>query len=409
MTDKMIWLWLSLHFGAGKKIYKKLYNHFESVNDIFECDDDDVALIPGIMDAERDKLLDKNTKEAELIYKWCERFDVKILTPSDDEYPQPLRLLEDFPAVLYCIGNLPDFQNKLCISVVGTRNMSITGMNNAYELGYGLTKGGAFVISGMAKGIDTTAQKGAMFAGGSTIAVLGCGINYIYPAENDEVYKKILAVGAAITEYPPNTPPNASNFPVRNRLISGLSSAVVVVEAGTNSGALITARRAQEQDKKIFAYPGDVNDFRSDGSNQLIKDGAQAITSAIDVLEQFMDTYKDTIDLSASKLKPNKKDRSSVSNKRYEFKEDFLYERRKSKRKDGRILEPINKPQRVIFDSSVLNDDEKLVYDFMKPGIPLNVNGFKDLNMDSGTLVSCLGTLELLGVVTVVNGYYTRK
>lgn len=407
MTDKMIWLWLSLHFGAGKKIYKKLYNHFESVNDIFECDDADVALIPGIMDFERDKLLDKSTTEAELIYKWCERFNVKILTPSDEEYPQPLRLLDDFPAVLYCIGTLPDFQNKLCISVVGTRNMSVSGMNNAYELGFGLTKGGALVVSGMAKGIDTVAQKGAMFAGGSTIAVLGCGINYIYPAENDEVYSKILAVGAAITEYPPNTPPNASNFPIRNRLISGLSSAVVVVEAGTNSGALITARRAQEQNRKIFAYPGDVNDFRSDGSNRLIKDGAQAVTSAIDVLEQFMDTYKDSINISASKLKPNKKD--TASNERYEFKDGFLFERRKSNRRDNRILEPMSPPKRISFDVSVLNEDEKLVYNYMKPGIPLNINGFKSLNMDRSTLVSSLGTLELLGVVTVVNGYYTRK
>ena len=407
MTDKMVWLWLSLHFGAGSKIYRKLYNHFDSVKDIFECDDADVELIPGLRDSDKNRLLDKSTKSAELIMKWCEKYDVEILTPSDEKYPLPLRVLENFPAVLYCIGELPDFQNKLCITVVGSRDMSALGRDNAFELGYGLTKGGALVISGMAKGIDTAAQKGAMFAGGSTIAVLGCGINYIYPQENEEVYKKILKVGAAITEYPPDTPPTGSNFPVRNRLLAGLSSAVVVVEARRDSGAAITARRGQEQRKKVLAFPGRTNDYHSSGNNQLLIDGAEAVTNAVDVLEKFMDIYNDSIDIMAAKLRPNKNDKAS--NVRYQFKEGFLYERRKSNRSNTPILAPKPSFEAKEFDTSKLDEETKLVYNSMKPGIPVNVNSFKNLNVDDDKIASILGLLEILGAITENNGFYMKK
>lgn len=406
MTNKMIWLWLSLLFGAGNKIYKKLYDHFGSVQDIYDCDDADVELIPWLKDHERTKILDKGTRAAELVAQWCEKYDVDILTPDDDKYPLPLRALEDFPAALYCIGTLPDFQKKLCISVVGSRDLSANGRDNAYNLGYGLTKGGALVVSGMAKGIDCTAQKGALYAGGSTIAVLGCGINYIYPKENRELYEKILNVGAVLTEYAPNTPPNAPNFPIRNRIISGLSSATVVVEAGMNSGSLITARYARQQNKEVFAYPGKVGDHRSDGNNGLLRNGALAATSATDVLEYFLDVYTESIDISASKKLP---DRNGVKNLiPYKFKDGFLYERTKRVEYKEPILPPKEIKPKV--NVSVLSDNEKLIYDSMLPCVPVSANDLAHLGISSVELNSMLTVMELKGVVSSApGGYYLKK
>ena len=211
--------------------------------------------------------------------------------------------MKKFPAVLYYKGVLPDFENDLCISVVGTRKNTIEGQRNAYNLGYGLAKGGAVVISGMAKGIDSIAQKGALYAGGTSVAVLGCGIDIVDPKENIALMDKLMSVGAVVTEFPPKTPPNGQNFPVRNRLISAMSSATVVVEADLNSGSLITARMALDQGKELFAYPGPVNSNFSKGTNKLLTEGAKVATEAIDVLEQFMDKFP-YIDLSASKQKP---------------------------------------------------------------------------------------------------------
>ena len=168
------------------------------------------------------KLLDKNLDHAHEIMDWCDYYGVDIITLSDENYPSPLREIANYPAVLYCRGNLPDFEKELCISVVGTRRLTLEGQRNAYNLGYGLAKGGAIVVSGMAKGIDSVAQKGALYAGGTSVAVLGCGIDIVYPKENAALMEKLSRVGAVITEYPPNTPPLKNNFPVRNRIISGL-------------------------------------------------------------------------------------------------------------------------------------------------------------------------------------------
>ena len=169
------------------------------MNAIYDCDDADVDGIDWLASHHKRKLLDKNLDHAHEVLDWCDYYDVKIVTPSDEEYPYPLRSLDKLPPVLYYRGNLPDFKNELCISVVGTRNLTMEGQRNAYNLGYGLAKGGAIVISGMAKGIDSVAQKGALYAGGRSVAVLGCGIDVVYPKENLALMEKLAAVGAVIT------------------------------------------------------------------------------------------------------------------------------------------------------------------------------------------------------------------
>ena len=406
MLDKEIWLWLSLHFGAGSSIYQKLYSHFGTVEAIFDCDDADVNCIDWLASHHKRKLLDKNLDHTHEIMDWCDYYGVEIVTPSDDDYPYPLRALEKFPPVLYYRGKLPDFQKELCISVVGTRKLTIEGQRNAYYLGYGLAKGGAVVISGMAKGIDSVAQKGALYAGGSSVAVLGCGIDVVYPKENLALMEKLASVGAVITEYPPHTPPMGTNFPVRNRIISAVSAATVVVEADLNSGALITARCAKEQGKEVFAFPGPVNSFASKGTNRLISDGAHVATEAIDVLEQFMDAFP-SINLSASKQKPDLSRAKRVATNT--FSESSFYANLKTtvgERKTKVVMET----KAIAFDTSCLDEKELMVYNSMEFGKPASIDDFVKIDFDVSELASVITMLEIKGAIeSAPGGFYIKK
>lgn len=397
-------MWLSLHFGAGSRIYHKLYAHFGSLEAIYDSDDADVAMIDWLDLSRKKKLLDKSLSHAEEVIEWCYEHDVEIITPSDKNYPEFLRLIDDYPAVLYCKGRLPDFKNELCISVVGTRKMTVYGQKNAYELGFGLAKGGATVISGMALGIDCTAQKGALYAGGSSVAVLGSGIDVCYPRENRALMDKIINVGAVITEYPPHTPPNGTNFPVRNRIISALSPATVVVEADKNSGALITANKALAQGRMLFAYPGPVRNFSTEGTNQLLREGARVATCAIDILEQFLDRYSN-LNLSASKEKPVFAKTVKVA---ASFNDDSFYGSKEKVK--APVSKVITKEEIVRFDRTKLSPDEQAVYDAMVFDKPNAYDTLANIGFDASKLASILMMLEISGAVeSTPGGYYIKK
>lgn len=401
MDEKLLWMWLSLHYGAGTSIYQKLFNHFGSLDAIYDSDDADADLIEWLTPSLKNKLLDKNLSHAEEVLRWCDDHDVDVITPNSPEYPESLRLIDDYPAVLYCKGRLPDFSKSLCISVVGTRTMTVEGQRNAYELGYGLAKGGAIVVSGMAKGIDCTAQKGALYAGGTSVAVLGSGIDVCYPKENFALWTKLMNVGAVITEYPPHTPPNGSNFPVRNRIISALSPATVVVECDLNSGALITARKARKQGKMLFAYPGSVHEFRNAGTNQLLRDGAILTTGAIDVLEQFLDKYADIINLSASKEKPViNKFKKVASN--YDT-ASFYNDNKKNEQSEA-------EEKKESFDKSQLTPDQLAIYDGMEFDRTYTVDDILQIGSNTNEIASLLMMLQLAGAIeNVPGGYYIKK
>ena len=407
MLDKELWLWLSLHFGAGSSMYHKLYTHFGSVDAIYDCDDADVDCIDWLASHHKRKLLDKNLDHAHEIMDWCDYNGVEIVTPSDNNYPYPLRALEKFPAALYYVGKLPDFQKELCISVVGTRNLTMDGQRNAYNLGYGLAKAGAIVVSGMAKGIDSVAQKGALYAGGSSVAVLGCGIDVIYPKENAALMHKLSVVGAVVTEYPPKTPPMGANFPVRNRIISALGAATVVVEADMNSGALITARYAKEQGKVLFAFPGPVSNFSSKGTNNLISEGAKVATEAIDVLEQFMDVFPN-INLSASKMKPDLSNVKRVASN--SFSEQSFYSNMKSTFGGNISHKNTNTEPKKLFDKAVLNEKELMVYDKLEFDKPASLDSFVNIGMEVSELASIITMLEIKGAIeSAPGGFYIKK
>lgn len=220
-------------------------------------------------------------------FELARRQNTRLLAFDDPEYPENLRAAEDAPPVIYVRGLINCLRQPLSLSIVGARNASLNGRKLASQISCELTSQGIMIVSGMARGIDTAAHKGAMFAlnrTGSTVAVLGTGIDIAYPAENQKLCEQIAGQGAVISEFPLGTEPSAGNFPRRNRIVSALTDGTLVVEASLHSGSLITARLALEQGRDVFAVPGFPTDERSAGPNKLIKDGAFLVENAEDIL-----------------------------------------------------------------------------------------------------------------------------
>lgn len=219
-------------------------------------------------------------------FELARRQNIRLLAFDDPEYPENLRAAEDAPPVIYVRGQITCLRQPLSLSIVGARNASLNGRKLASQISCELTSQGVMIVSGMARGIDTAAHKGAMFAlnrTGSTVAVLGTGIDIAYPAENQKLCEQIAEQGAVISEFPLGTEPSAGNFPRRNRIVSALTDGTLVVEASLHSGSLITARLALEQGRDVFAVPGFPTDERSAGPNKLIKDGAFLVENAEDI------------------------------------------------------------------------------------------------------------------------------
>ena len=264
-----------------------LLRHFGTPEDVFYADPGEILLTEGITRAEAAILENHSLETADRILTDCQRLGLRILTIQDAEYPDRLKNIYDPPCLLYVKGRLPVFDETVTVAVVGTRDCTPYGIQCAEKLSYGLTNGGAIVVSGLAKGIDAAASRGALRAGGMTVGVLGNGIDVHYPAESRYLYEDVAAAGALISEYPPGTEPAKQHFPARNRIISGLSLATLVVEAPEKSGALITAETANEQGRDVFAVPGPIDAPASVGCNRLIRDGAGLVSDAWDILEQY--------------------------------------------------------------------------------------------------------------------------
>ena len=227
----------------------------------------------------------KNTKACEETYEYINKEDIRILLYTDKEYPEQLKNIYDPPAALFVKGQEVDFTS--CLAIVGARKASDYGKTVAYKLSKELASRGITIVSGLARGIDTCAHQGSLDAEGVTAAVMGSGFRYIYPPQNKRLFENICSSGCVITEYLPDIPPYAGNFPKRNRIISGVSKGVIIVEAGEKSGSLITARLALEQGRDVFAVPGNILSPTSQGTNSLIKDGAKPVTCIGDILEEY--------------------------------------------------------------------------------------------------------------------------
>ena len=296
MKDRLFEIWFALRCGVANKEFQPLLESFGGPYELFTADETELESLPCSQSL-KDRLADKSLAEASRIMEFCKSNDVGLLFWQDEQYPASLRSLRDPPVLLYYKGKLPALSGRLCISVVGTRTMSEYGKRMAYKIGYELASVGTVVVSGMALGNDSVATAGAIAAGGQTVAVLGSGIDQIYPREHYKLFNEILRRGAVLTEYPPATPPAGKNFPIRNRLISGLSQGTVVVEGDLRSGSLITAKTAILQGRDIYAFPGNVGETNSAGTNKLISDGAAIVLCARDVLENYTFLYRDALDM----------------------------------------------------------------------------------------------------------------
>ncbi len=299
MSDRLIWIWLSLACGPGSTVYNRLFGSFDTLRDIYEASEERFLEVDGVDKLTAKALANKDMTRAELILSQCIKNHWGVLTYGDKTYPKRLKTLVDPPVVLYYKGRFLDLNDQVCISVVGTRTMTEYGERQAHSLSYAMASGGAVIVSGMALGCDAMAANGALDAGKPTVAVLGCGIDVVYPPQHRILSEHIARSGMLITEYPPASRPEGSHFPVRNRIISGLSQGTVVVEAPLGSGALITAKTALYQGRDIFAVPGEIGNKNSEGCNALIRGGAHVVTSAADVLGMYEFIYPHRIFVAA--------------------------------------------------------------------------------------------------------------
>lgn len=279
---KKFWV-CALLAGLGPTGVKKLLEVYSSIDKIFNLSVKELREA-GISVKTAENIVRWETLPYKEEIRFCEENNISIICLDDPLYPRLLKEIYNPPPILYVKGTLPD-NNDICIAIVGTRNPSLYGMKMAERFAEQLSSYGIVVVSGMARGIDTAAHRGALKTGGKTVAVTGCGFKYCYPAENLSLSKDIAKTGAVITEFPSYIKPKPENFPQRNRIISGMCKGVFVIEAGQKSGALITANLALEQGRDVFALPGRAEDLTSKGTNQLLKEGAILVENVEDILE----------------------------------------------------------------------------------------------------------------------------
>lgn len=285
--ERLAWLGLHLISGLGSVLFRRLVGRFGSPERVFRAGASEIAEVQGVSKSMARRIAGRQFNvDPAIELDNVERIGARILCYRDDDYPALLREIPSPPMVLYLKGEqIPE--EVLLFAVVGSRSPTHYGLQSAERLSAGLAARGAWVVSGLARGIDAAAHWGALLAGGATVAVLGTGIDTVYPRENESLAHRIVRNGCLVSEFPLGSPPEPRNFPIRNRIISGLSRGVVVVEAARRSGSLITASAALEQGRDVFAVPGSISSFASAGTHQLIKQGAKLVEHAEDVLEEY--------------------------------------------------------------------------------------------------------------------------
>ena len=281
------WLALSMIPGIGNRVFKNLLEVFGQPVEVFEAEFAELLKVEGVGSQVARRIVNREfISDPQVELKRVEICSARILTYDDMAYPNLLKNIPQAPMLLYIKGkDIPIIQEF--IAIVGSRNPTHYGVRAAENIAMGLAKRGVGVVSGLATGIDSAAHRGCLMGKGFTIAVLGTGIDVIYPAPNKGLSDQVMAQGALVSEFPTGTPPEPKNFPIRNRIISGLAKGVVVVEATMRSGSLITASLALEQGREVFAVPGSIDSFKSTGTHFLIKQGAKLVENAEDILEEF--------------------------------------------------------------------------------------------------------------------------
>lgn len=281
------WVWLGLALPPGSRLIDEILRQFPDPEEFFLAGEAGIAQIGRISRSDALRIRNTELSAAEKAMETAEEYGAAVLCRNSPEYPQRLLEIETAPAVLYAKGDLSCLNKAPAIAAIGTRRISDYGRRISGVIGGGLGKAGAVVVSGMAQGVDSACHEACLDAGGKTVAVQGCGICNVFPAENEELKERIIANGAVISEFAPDAEPQSSFFPIRNRIISGMSMGVCVVEAAARSGTSITARIAAEQGRKVFAVPADVLRPTSQGTLRLLRSGAIPVASAADILSEY--------------------------------------------------------------------------------------------------------------------------
>ena len=389
------WLWLATREKLSRRTIHNLVAHFGSPGAVFEANRSALQEI-GLRREEVEVLSNKSMAWPNRIADACARLGIWIMTYQDADYPERLRNIYDPPCVLYGKGNRALLADLPAVAVVGTRKCSDYGKQVASMLGFQLAQRGMLVVTGLARGIDTMAATGALRTGRPIIGVLGGGIDVVYPSENQKVYQDVANNGLLLSEYPPGTRPLGPHFPVRNRIMSGLSLGVVIVEGNRRSGALITARHALEQGRDVFAVPGNIDSPLSIGPNRLLQDGAIPVLETDDIIREYIQHYPDRLWL-ADQLDQNQEadpgaHRSSQSERRRESSKIEVDKRERNDYIDlNDAVDPFTEIEKAILKA--LEETPIQAEDLaVRTKIP------------SGQLLAALTLLELRGVVTQTPG-----
>lgn len=410
MERLIYWIWLSLRCGAGSESGTYLLAQFKDPKAVYDADDKALSAVGGISEELKKALLDKDIELCKRILDYCRRTNVSIMTCDDTIYPERLRSIHAKPILLYYKGKIPQIDDSVLVAVVGTRSCTQYGEKSAYKFGAELAQGGAIVVSGMALGIDAYAARGALSVKGHTIAVLGCGIDTAYPPQNKDLMQQIMMTGTVITEYAPGTQPSGKNFPVRNRIISGLCQATLVVEADRHSGALITAGRAMSQGRDVFAVPGRIGEQASEGTNDLIRNGAKIALSGKDILEEYELLYPHRIfteNISQNRFVTSQKLRVAATDMK-------LDQAPPPPRYTKKRTMPATPKKRNEPDISYLTEQEQAVFRIMNGKMTSDEIRAAALEnnipVETGELLSILTTLEIYGLISALpGGSYERS
>ncbi|MCL2747114.1 MAG: DNA-processing protein DprA [Oscillospiraceae bacterium] len=292
MSALKYWIWLSSLRQVGPVAVFSLIDAYGTPENVYFAGNAELQAFLGRQTGRPSEgLFSRNLDTAERILEQCDILSLRVMTMQDADYPERLKNIHAPPSVLYIKGRLPTMDEEAALAIVGARKATPYGIQAAGRLSFSLAGSGMLIVSGLAAGIDAAAHAAALRAGAPTVAVLGCGADVPYPASNRSLYEDVSSAGALVSEYPPGTRPLGGHFPMRNRIISGLTLGTMVVEAGEKSGALITAHHALEQGRDVFAVPGNIDAPGSVGTNRLLKEGAQMVTEPQDVLREYVALY----------------------------------------------------------------------------------------------------------------------
>ena len=401
------WIWLSLRKGMGDGMRLQLLRLFQTPEAVYLADPMAFRQVEGLTPGGRTSLLDRDLADARKILEQCREKHLHILTFSEEAYPRRLKNIPDPPLVLYYKGQLPEFDALPVIGVVGTRKASDYGLQIARRMGYQISRCGGTVVSGMAAGIDSEAMTGALDAEGCTVAVLGCGADVVYPRSARELYRAVEARGCILSEFPPETPPVKWNFPRRNRIISGLSCGVLVVEAPEKSGALITAREAAEQGRDVFVVPGNIDSPSCAGSNRLLRDGAAVVTSGWDVMEEYLGFFPDKIRKAEESPAAERPKQPRTPCPKLEKKTPPAEEKRSLGKEKGKkaIDKAASSPYSDVNTAfAELSEEERKIVLCLKNGERLVDDVVAETGLTTGKVLASLTMLELKGALVRLGG-----